>query len=312
MNLAVGLTPAWQHVLVFDDLQLGGVHRASEVDWCASGKVLNVGVALHRLGGESRVLAPLGGPTGEAAARDLESMGVSLRQIASATPTRVCTTILRRGADAWQVTELVEDGGPLGPGEHEEFLRVYTEEAARARVVVLAGSLPTGTPGTFYRDVLERTSAPVIIDGRGEELLAALEREPYLVKPNRRELAWTLGRKIDGERQLRDAMEELNRRGAAWVVVTEGEAPIWIRSRDGALYRLRPPKVPEVNSIGCGDSMAAALAWAIGDGREVPEAVRLGAAAATQNLVEVLPARIDRQTVESIARDLEVESVGAL
>ncbi len=62
--------------------------------------------------------------------------------------------------------------------------------------------------------------------------------------------------------------------------------------RRGELYRFQPPAVPAedvVNPIGCGDAMAAALAWAIRDGRTMPEAVRLGIGASIDNLRQLLP-----------------------
>ena len=49
MILAAGLSPAWQQIVVLDDLKTGEVNRAREVHWCASGKVINVGMALHAL-----------------------------------------------------------------------------------------------------------------------------------------------------------------------------------------------------------------------------------------------------------------------
>ena len=52
--LAAGLTPAWQRTMVFDVFHPGGVNRASEVHECASGKVLNVAMALQALGAETR------------------------------------------------------------------------------------------------------------------------------------------------------------------------------------------------------------------------------------------------------------------
>ena len=50
-----------------------------------------------------------------------------------------------------------------------------------AGVVVLIGSLPPGTPGTYYRELVEQTAAKVVLDARGQELLAALEARPFLV-----------------------------------------------------------------------------------------------------------------------------------
>ena len=81
MILAAGLTPAWQQMLVFDGLRVGEVNRAREALWCASGKVLNVGIALHHLGGPSRTIALIGGPSGDGIERGLLGLfiGVSLK-----------------------------------------------------------------------------------------------------------------------------------------------------------------------------------------------------------------------------------------
>ena len=309
MILAAGLTPAWQHTLVFDDFELATVNRASEVYWCAAGKVLNVAKALHGLGGANRTIAPVGGGPGESIEREFASLGIPYRWVPSEVPTRICTTIVHRRPGKPQVTELVENAPSLGAGEYEEFLRIYAEEAAGARTVVMAGSLPEGTPENFYRDLMERTRGRVIVDARGGELLRALELEPYVVKPNRQELGLTLGRSIRTDGDLRQAMMELHRRGATWAVVSQGEGPLWISSSARGFYQIRPPRIWQLNPIGCGDCLAGAIAWGIESGRDVLESARLGVAAALESLQEVLPARVDRETVEALAEELDVEEL---
>jgi fructose-1-phosphate kinase PfkB-like protein len=141
-------------------------------------------------------------------------------------------------------------------------------------VVVLTGSLPASTPLTFYRDLLETTTARAVLDVRGPELLAALPCRPWLVKPNREELALTLGYALSNDRELTAAMQEINRRGAAWVVVTQGSAAVWATTVDET-YRLEPPATPVVNPIGCGDAMCAGIAWSIDHGDD-RDALRTG------------------------------------
>jgi tagatose 6-phosphate kinase len=316
LNLAVGLTPAWQHILVFDRFRVDAVNRARESHWVSSGKVLNVGIALHRLGGPSKTIALVGGDPLASIEREFSSLGVPHRWVPSSAATRVCTTILdfgigseRReaGDGRLQMTELVENARPMGPGEYEAFVRAYEEEVPAATVVVLTGSLPDGTPARFYRDLLERTRCPAVLDIRGEELRLALELEPFVVKPNREELGKTIGREIKTDAELRDGVRELHRRGARWVVVSQGRGTLWVSSRDGDSYRLRPPVVEAVNPIGCGDCLAAGIAWGIGRGMDVAEAVRIGVGAAVQNVQDLLPSRVDPDTVAGIARRIPIE-----
>jgi 1-phosphofructokinase family hexose kinase len=309
VNLAVGLTPAWQQILVFDKFQVDAVNRAREAHWCASGKVLNAGIALHRLGGPSKTIALVGGPPLEHIAREFDELGVPHQWVVSATPTRVCTTILDRGGSGKRLvmTELVENARSVFPGEVEDFLRIYEKEARNVKVAVLTGSLPAGAPASFYRDAIAVTRGQVILDARGEELRQALELEPLVVKPNREELGRTVGREIHGDADLARAMKEILRLGAVWVVVSQGKGAVWIASRAGMFHAIQPPVVEPVNPIGCGDCLAAGIAWGIADGRPVLDSVRLGVAAAVQNLQDILPARVDLPAVEAIAAKLKVE-----
>ena len=310
MILSAGLSPAWQQILVFDCLRPGEVNRARQAHWTAMGKVFNTGVFAHQLGRASLTLAPVGGPPLGQIDRQFDDWGAPRRWVLTESATRVCTTILDRATG--KITELVEEGRPLSQRELDQYRAAYAEEAARAEVVVIAGSLPLGTPASFYRDLMERTPCPAVLDFRGQGLLSVLELKPYVVKPNRRELARTVGRPLDDDKELLEAMRELNRRGARWVVITQGAGPVWITSAS-EVYRLYAPPAEEVvNPIACGDAVAAAIAWATRDGRGIVDAVKLGIAAAAENLRELLPCRLDPKKVKQRAEDVRVEPLDGI
>src|SRR5438105_2984833 len=132
MILAAGLTPAWQQVLVFDTFTPGEVNRARQAHWCASGKVLNVARALHHLAGPVTALAPVGGTPGREIQRDFAQLGIAARWVETATPTRVCTTILDSARHA--ATELVPEAQPLTADDLAAFHAAYAEQAAAAAI----------------------------------------------------------------------------------------------------------------------------------------------------------------------------------
>ena len=308
MILSAGLTPAWQQILVFDQVRWGEVNRAREAAWCSSGKVLNAGIAVHRLGGQSLTLAPLGGAPLAEIDRELARLGVPRRWIETRAATRICTTILDRASG--RITELVENGRPLNASEFSAFLAAYAEEAGRAEVVVLIGSLPGEAPLGLYRDLTACTPCPMVLDFRGEGLLSVLDWKPYVVKPNREELGQTLGRVLDDDADLLAAMRHLNRLGAQWVVVTQGAQAVWVSSTEQA-YRLVPPHIAEVvNPIGCGDSLAAGIAWATQRGDGIVDAVRIGIGAACDNLGQLLPCRLEWESVRKLAAQVSIENLG--
>ncbi|MBI5756915.1 MAG: bifunctional hydroxymethylpyrimidine kinase/phosphomethylpyrimidine kinase [Planctomycetales bacterium] len=302
MILAAGLTPAWQQIVVLDALRVGEVNRAREVRWCASGKVLNVGRALHSLGVDSLTLSLAGGAALPEFEREFAADQVSRRWVTSSVPTRVCTTILDQASG--DATELVENAKPVPPEEFHRFRDAYTDEASRAEIVVVTGSLPNGAPHTFYRDLLAVTPGRVILDARGDGLLVALEHRPFVVKPNREELGQTLGIGIDSDARLQDAACELCRRGAAWSVITQGQNDVWVCSAD-EVFRICPPRVDVVNAIGSGDCLAAGIAWGLQLGYDVPESVRLGMACAADNVRQLLPARLEPGRVRELMKEIK-------
>jgi tagatose 6-phosphate kinase len=295
--LAAGLSPAWQQVLVFDRLAPGAVNRARQAYWCGSGKVLNVGLALHHLSGgdgrQSLTLSTLGGTAFDAIDREFEALGVTRRWVRTRSPTRICTTAIDDSTGL--ATELVENAGPITDNELAEFDAFFARLASRASAVVLTGSLPAGAPRDFFRRLLQHASCPAVLDIRGPELLAALEARPFLVKPNREELCATLGKPIHDDEQLQYAIVELQRRGAQAVLVTAGNNPVWLGT-EGTFHQFEPPPADRiVNPIGCGDCFAAGVAWAIGHDLDAPSAVRQGMAMAAENLRTLLPCDFNGQ-----------------
>lgn len=292
MILVAGLTPAWQQIAVLDRLRAGEVNRAREVHWCASGKVLNVGLALTQLGASVRTLSLVGsGSAGEATRRDMTELGVEVHWVESSAPQRVCTTLLDR--ESGQTTEIVENSPPVTAAELKAFAAAFANEAASAEIdfVVLTGSLPTGTPRDFYSTLLRRTSAKAILDIRGPELLDALPHRPFVIKPNREELSHTIGRPLGNDADVWQAMRELRDRGAEWVVVTNGPHEVFaVHGEDH--WRFAPQKVEVLNPIGCGDCFTAGITWSAQQGDEMRQSIRCGIVAAELNATQLMPARI--------------------
>ncbi len=307
MILSAGLTPAWQQMLTFDSLRLGEVNRASRAIWCASGKVFNAGIAAHHLGGPSLTLSPVGGSAAGAIRAELSELGVPHHLIVTAAATRVCTTVLDESTDT--MTELVENGRAMSAGELEEFRLAYAKHAKKAVVVVLIGSLPAGAPESYYRQLMELTPCPAVLDFRGQGLLSVLDLKPLLVKPNREELALTAGAPLETDAELLDAMRSLNERGARYVLVTQGPGAVWLSSAAEA-WRLTPPALSGVvNPIGSGDAVAATIAWAFRAGKPMLEAARLAIAAAGQNCRQLLPCRLNSSTLPAEAARVQVEAI---
>lgn len=296
MILAAGLTPALQQILQLDQFQAGQVNRAVDAQWCASGKVLNVGCMLHHLGAASHTLSLAGGSTGRALRDDFSRLGVPTTWIETASFTRVCTTILDRQHRL--ATELVQNAVPVTAAELAAFVEAFKALSKQADLIVLSGSLPAGCAPHFYRTLLDAADRPVLLDIRGIELQHCLDKRPWVVKPNRAELAATIGQSLVSDADLLSAMHQLRVAGAEHVVVTDGPHGVWTAGPKGVI-QFRPPVVEVVNPIGCGDCFSAGLALAWSEGQPWDAAVEFAIAVAAENARRLLPARFPRHAVAS-------------
>jgi len=310
--LTVGLTPAYQQLMVFDGLHVDQVNRATEVVWCVSGKPTNAAIAVKMLDCsiESVLLTPLSGPRREQMENELRMHEIRLRNVPLQSPTRICTTLIDRKKQT--VTELIENAPPWTEAELDQFAAAFRDESQHTDVIILIGSLPLNCPKDYYRRLLRQCCRPVSIvcDFRGEELLQVLDLKPLFVKPNRTELETTFGESLSSPKQLLQAMRKLNRMGAQWVLVTDGYRTVYLTNAESA-WQFQPPSIETrdiVNPIGCGDTMCAALALAICRVEPALRSVQTAIAAATLNLKNLLPGRLDASPIDEIADQINVRS----
>ncbi|MBL8848324.1 MAG: hypothetical protein JNG89_01510, partial [Planctomycetaceae bacterium] len=125
-------------------------------------------------------------------------------------------------------------------------------------------------------------------------------------KPNRQELAETVGRELSDDASLLTAMREINERGAEWVVVSDGGRALWATSLSDT-YGVQPPRVQVVNPIGCGDCLTAGLADGLQRGWDFLESLQQGVAVAAANAERLLPADFDPARVRELQSRVEVK-----
>ncbi len=293
----------------FDHLALGDVNRAREVHLTASGKSLNVTRVVHML--QHPVLATgfLGGAPGRFIRRDLDGIGIAHDFVEVDPPTRSCITLLDRAAGV--ATELVEESQAVVAGDYDALLDRLSHHLPPSDVLVLSGSLPPGGPEDFYHSCTKRAArqgVKVILDASGPHMVQALSARPFIVKPNRAELARTFNRAVDADADLHDAMRQTIAAGAVWVIVTLGASGA--RLTDGhRFWRITPPAISAINPIGSGDAFAAGLAVAVGQGQSPPDAARLATACAAANALTDIAGFVHPDVIAELLPHVQVEAV---
>lgn len=271
----LGLSPAWQQVYRVAELSPGAVHRATATAAFASGKATNAAIQARRHRADVALATVAGGHVGSLFEGDLLSRRLRLI-LARGSQTRVCTTVIAAGG----ATELIEENGVQSPAVADELLRGI--RGLNASVVCGCGSIPSGAGDEVYARLIHSAgSAASVIDASGRPLRLACEAGATLVKPNRAELAATVGRELRTAADVEKAAARLRTWGTEWVLVTDGPNDALLLGETAEW--IAPPAVEVVSPIGAGDALCGRLAAALADGVDVPVAARLGLQAAADH-----------------------------
>jgi tagatose 6-phosphate kinase len=147
-----------------------------------------------------------------------------------------------------------------------------------------------------------------VVDAQGAALARALEAKPDLVKPNRAELAATLGRELPDESSVLKAMADLCGRGSRLAVVTHGREPTL--AFDGqCAWRVSAPQVAALNPIGSGDAFTAALTARLLKKDDLGQACRRASAAGAANALTWMAGEVVLSDVESLLPAVRVEAL---
>lgn len=264
MIITVTPSPAIDWTVNVDSFEFAAVNRVTSKSREASGKGINVSVALHRNGLPTAAILPAGGETGRFMVEDLRAQGVPILPVESRREVRTNITLIVPGRTG---TKINEPGEPLDP-EVMESLRHACQEALRAAarspqtgpiMLAICGSLPPGTPEWFHTGLIElgrSEGATVIVDASGDALHRAIPEKPDLIKPNVHELAEETGRRIKTLDDVANAAQELRRRGAGAVLASLGGDGMMLVDADGALHGVATD-ITVVNTVGAGDASLA-------------------------------------------------------
>lgn len=261
MILTVTPNPAIDLTYRVSALEPGETHRVSAPAARAGGKGLNVARVIAQTGAAAFALTTAGGASGLRLADDLEAAGMPSELVPVAAPTRTSIAIVDEGAGV--TTIFNETGVALSRAEWTALGEAAERLAVPATAIVGSGSLPPGAPDSFYADLVEvarRRGIPSVVDATGAPLLAAAEAGADVLKPNRRELADTVGADdpVAGARALLAA-------GAGLVLVSLGaEGMLAVSAAGTASARLPLPLTG--NATGAGDAAVAAVASALASG----------------------------------------------
>jgi 1-phosphofructokinase len=274
-------------------LERGAVLRADRADPQAGGKGVNISRAAASAGVPTLAVFPA--DADDAFVHELVAAGVPAQPVGPAGTIRTNITISE--ADG-TTTKVNSTAGPAGRELLAALEQALVTAADRAAWVVLAGSLPPGTPDGWYAELttgLRRTQARIAVDTSDEPLRILVDRltsgsAPHLLKPNADELASLTGHEAadleDDPAVAARAARALLDRGVETVLVTLGGAGAVLATAAGTWHASVPPTTV-VSTVGAGDS--SLFGYLLGDLRQLAPDQRLALAVAYGSAAAELP-----------------------
>ena len=301
------LNPAVDKAVTIARFTVGEVNRITSVRLDAGGKGINVARVLHRLGAPTVAIAPVAGNSGRFLADRLAEEGIPCNffEIAgeSRTNLKVVDPVMKTH------TDINEPGPALSDDDLARLGQKLLDDLAPGDAVVFSGSVPAGVPRNLYGTWIAQArsrGALTVLDADGPLFSLGLEGKPDLVKPNRAELEAWVGRPLDTEEALWEAIGRLREAGAQTVAVSLGGEGAWLVTGEGAWFA-PGLKVEAKSTVGAGDALVAALTWALV--REQPPAQALAAAVAvaTASVVRDGTGAGDPQDIETFLARVAVQ-----
>lgn len=274
MIYTVTFNPSLDYVVKVPELNVGKVNRSSSEVIIPGGKGINVSMVLTNLGIDTRAVAFTAGFTGETFKKLVKDKNLNADFIDIDEGTTRINVKIRSG----EVTE-VNGQGPMVSAEHIGRLYEKLDYLDSDDYLVLAGSIPDSMPRSVYMDIMQRlqfNDIKIVVDATGELLINVLPYKPFLVKPNKDELAVIFEVDINTKEDVIKYGKILQEKGAKNVLVSmAGDGAILI-AEDGNVYQSEAPKGEVKNEVGAGDSMVAGFLAGYIETGDFEKSLRIG------------------------------------
>lgn len=309
MIYTVTLNPALDKTVEIPGMALDTVNRITSMRTDPGGKGINVSKVIAKLGGESCAVGILGGESGRTLLAALEREGLRTHFRFVEGQTRTNLKIIDRALHT--NTDINEPGLTVSPADLDALLRDLLGMVRKGDIVVLAGSLPQGAPQDTYRvwtAACREKGARVCLDADGVLLAEGLKAAPYLIKPNEDELSRLVGHRLTDTDELIAEGQRLLKGGVTRVVISLGEHGALYLRRNEVLYA-EGLSVPVGSTVGAGDSVVAALAYADSLGMSDEDAVRLSTATGAANVMCSGTQPAEREAVEKLLPQVKIRRI---
>lgn len=282
--LTITLNPAIDVTIQLNELQIGEVNRQESVEIHAAGKGLNVAQVLKDLGHDVIVSGFLGTSNRQIFDTHFEQVQFQSEFIYIEGETRQNIKIAEHYG---RMTDLNGKGFLVSELDKKNLFQKIEMILPQVEVVAIAGSLPQGFSIDEFQKLIkliQKHGKKVALDTSGKALVAAIECQPWMIKPNTDELVESYQLPATAYVQQKELFKNLAK--IEHVVISMGEDGVnWLHETHP--LHAQAPKVVVKSTVGAGDSLLAGMIHGLINNFSAEETLKTATAIASHAVTQI-------------------------
>jgi 6-phosphofructokinase 2 len=307
MIYTITLDPALERTLDVEEFIYDDVNHIIGEERQAGGKGVDVSRVVKELGGYSVALGFVGGYNG----REVEGRAINEGLVCDFTSTsgETRTNIVINQRKKTMQTLLSAAMSPVNPIEVNAFYS-RIKNIPPESYVVMVGPIPEGLNQTFWAQlitVLKDKRIKVVLDADNEALKRGLDAGPFLIKPNMHELSRLVDKTVREIEEIIKQAEPLLEK-VEYIVISMGARGAVGMSKNERIH-VAPPKVNVKSSLGAGDALIGGLVFALNEGADFRDALKLGVSCGTASTLNPGYASCLREDIYEIQEQILMKNI---
>lgn len=305
----LALNPSVDKYFEVNNLRIGELNRTENKKISVGGKGINVAKYINILKGKCIVYGFIGGYNGELIDDYCMQNGIRTNFYKIKEQNRENIKLIDKSTKI--LTEINEAGPNVTYQEFEQLKKDILSDFTENDILICTGSIPKNLDNSVYSDFIasiNNIGGKAILDAEGDLLKNGIKSLPYLIKPNLFELESIFYKKVDNINDLVNYSKKFLDDGIKKVVISLGEKGSFFAESNEYLY-VKPINVDIKNQVGAGDSMVAALAFALENNLKFADKIKLAVALATLSVSYEKTEDIDVKKIDDFIKLVNIHKI---
>jgi len=305
MIVTLTMNPAIDKTGYIEEFELNKLNRLEDVYLTIGGKGINVSRTLESLGYKSKCISFLPKENGAFLKQELQQALVEECLIEVEGRVRTNMKIVSQGA----LTEINESGFEVNSLILDTLSKTINESVQEEDILVISGSVPKGTPKDYYQKLIHKMKemkVKTLLDADGELFKEGLKALPTIIKPNVYELCQYFG--LDetiSEKEIITYASKWIHDGIELVVVSMGEQGSLYISNE-LILKAHPLKLDVASSVGAGDALVAAIAYAYEHDYKLKKLAQLAAATSSAAVTTKATIAPSKDMIDTLMKQVKI------